>query len=122
MKTILTITTFAIAVMVFAFNANPVMAKGEGCPEGQVSTYGGGCTKKRVPGERRPNPDERAREDNERWMKCLAGVRLGQEREEDCNRIFSQIDEVRDPDQAGERDVADSGNDGPSSAAQESDQ
>ncbi|MCY4035258.1 MAG: hypothetical protein OXF29_06325 [Hyphomicrobiales bacterium] len=55
-------------------------------------------------------------------MKCLAGVRLGQEREEDCNRIFSQIDEVRDPDQAGERDVADSGNDGPSSAAQESDQ
>ena len=40
-----------------------------------------------------------------------------------CEGFVQKMDELRDPDQAGnERDVADSGNEGPSSAAQESDQ
>ena len=76
MKTILT-TIFAIAVMVFAFNA-PAFAEGEGCDGWDV--WGGDCH-------------------------------------------LSQIDELKDPDQAdNESEVADSGNEGTTSAAQESDQ
>ena len=79
MKTIL-MTIFAIAVMVFAFNASLAFADGEGCEGWNV--WGGDCH-------------------------------------------LSQIDELEDPDQAdneSENEVADSGNEGPTSAAQESDQ
>ena len=77
MKTIL-MTIFAISVMVFAFNAPPAFADGEGC---------------------------------EGW-----NVWSG-----DCH--LSQIDELKDPDQdnESENEVSGSGNEGPTSAAQESD-
>ena len=87
MKTILTVT-FAIAVMVFAFNADPVMAKGSKCPKGY------------------------------HWGKMTGGKYA-------ClnSAVYGELDELRDPDQAdNERDVADSGNEGLTSAAQESDQ
>ena len=81
MKTTLT-TTFALAVMVFAFNANPVMA-------GEDTFL---CTNEET-GEQYVCP------------------------------IFSSVDELRDPEQAGnEKDVADSGNEGSTSAASASDQ
>ena len=116
MKTIL-ITTFAIAVMVFAFNANPAMAKSKKCPEGQVSTYGGDCIAKRRP---TPTPEQIRREQErymDDWRKCMAGAVLGQEKAEDCMR-FGQMDELNDPDQPNnERAVADSGEEGSTSAA-----
>ncbi|MCY4038770.1 MAG: hypothetical protein OXF09_04850 [Hyphomicrobiales bacterium] len=122
MKTILT-TTFVVALMVFAFNADPAAAKSASCPEGQVSTYGGDCIKKRVPGERRsPPPPPTTEEIIKDWHQCIAGVRAGQNTEGDC-ALFGQIDEINDPGQAGnERDVADSGDEGSTSAAGANDQ
>ena len=87
MKTILTITTFAFVVMVFAFNANPAMAGETNCPEGQVP----GLFKPCVP--KKPDP---------------------------TGSIYGEMDRLEDPD--NEKDVADSGNEGNTSAAQESDQ
>ena len=89
MKTILTIT-LAIALMVFAFNTNPVMADGEKKEKVcRIYTF-----------------DENGNRVCKTWM-----------------WVEHHIDELRDPDQAGnESEVADSGNEGPTSAAQESDQ
>ena len=84
MKTILT-TTFAIAVMVFAFNTNPAMAGETNCPEGQVPGLFKPCVPKKPDGS-----------------------------------IYGEMDRLEDPD--NEKDVADSGNEGSTSAAQESDQ
>ena len=81
-------TTFAIALMVFAFSADPVMALGSKCGDGYH--WGKGTGGKYT---------------------CLNSA------------IYGQVDDLRDPDQAGnESEVADSGNEGPTSAAQESDQ
>lgn len=83
MKTILT-TTFAIAVMVFAFNASPAFAKSA-------------------------------------FEKCMEAWN----NEAACREHLAKLDELRDPDQAGadgESAVADSGQEGAVSAAQESDQ
>ncbi|MCY4038217.1 MAG: hypothetical protein OXF09_02020 [Hyphomicrobiales bacterium] len=77
MKAILTTITFAFALMVFAFNANPAFAHAQtdDCPG--YKAWG---------------------------LECY----------------FSQIDEVDDPSQEGnERDVADSGEEGSTSAASE---
>ncbi|MCY4038759.1 MAG: hypothetical protein OXF09_04795 [Hyphomicrobiales bacterium] len=75
------ITTFAIAMMVFAFNANPVMAN-EKCGEGYEKKRTG------------------------IWSAYCAPIQT------------SQMDELNDPDQAeNERDVADSGEEGSTSAA-----
>ena len=80
MKTIL-MTTFAIAVMAFAFGTTPSYAN-------EAADKAFGCT-------------------DEKREKAM------------CKRV----DNLRDPDQAGsEKDVADSGNEGSTSAAQESDQ
>ena len=94
MKTTL-ITTFAIAVMVFAFNASPAHATEESnkkvekelkswvCPDGGEPIWG--TTK--------------------------------------CRGKTAQVDELSDPDQDGnERDIADSGNEGSTSAASAGDQ
>ncbi|MCY4038768.1 MAG: hypothetical protein OXF09_04840 [Hyphomicrobiales bacterium] len=76
MKTILT-TIFTIAVMAFAFNANPVMA---------------------------------TEEEQCWWMESLQKCAKYKDQ--------AQVDDVQDPDQAdGERDVADSGEEGSTSAA-----
>ena len=73
---------FAVALMVFAFNASPVFAK---------SVY----------------------------EKCMDAWN----NEAACREHLAKLDNLRDPDQAGgESAVADSGNEGPTSAAQESDQ
>ncbi|MCY4031045.1 MAG: hypothetical protein OXF05_02895 [Hyphomicrobiales bacterium] len=80
MKTL--ITTFAFAVMVFAFNADSAMATAK-CDEGY---------------EMRPTGNG--------WAGYCAPIRT------------SQIDELNDPDQEGnERDIADSGEEGSTSAA-----
>ena len=92
MKTILT-KIFAIAVMVFAFNTNPAMASGAG-------DTGTKCPK------------------GYHWGKMTGGKMA-------ClnSSVYSELDELRDPDQAGnESEVADSGNEGSTSSAQESDQ
>ncbi|MCY4034436.1 MAG: hypothetical protein OXF24_08035 [Hyphomicrobiales bacterium] len=94
MKTILT-TIFAIAVMVFAFNANPAYATEESNKAVEKEVHS--------------------------WF-CKDGRRYDIKNSK-CEGFVQKMDELRDPDQAGnERDVADSGNEGPSSAAQESDQ
>ncbi len=81
MKTILTTITFAFALMVFAFNANPVMAN----------------------------------EEEECWWWGA------QEKCEKYNQS-AQVDDVEDPGQAdSERDVADSGEEGSTSAAEAND-
>ena len=84
MKTL--ITTFAIAVMVFAFNANPVMAN-----------------------------ESNNIKDEDCWIwKQENGRRV-------CEREYfqSQINEIDDP---VEKDIADSGNEGSTSAASANDQ
>ena len=81
MKMILT-TTFAIAMMVFAFNTSPAFAKSA-------------------------------------FQKCMDAWN----NEAACREHLAKLDNLRDPDQAGgESAVADSGNEGTTSAAQESDQ
>ena len=87
MKTILT-TTFAIAVMVFAFNAN-VLAN-----EAQLESL--------------------------KTIDCnISASGTVEAHKQDC----PEISELEKPDQAGnESEVADSGNEGSTSAAQESDQ
>ena len=93
MKTILT-TIFALALMVFAFSTNPVMAGGSKCPKG----YHWG---KMTGGK----------------YACLNSKVYGQIDES------QQIDKLKGPDQQdNERDVADSGNEGSTSAASTSDQ
>ena len=80
MKTL--ITTFAIAMMVFAFNVAPVQAGDQ--------------------------------------EKCMWGDKAACKRhlEKSTGQKVAEIDELRDPDQAdNERDVADSGNEGSTSAA-----
>ena len=83
MKTILTITTFAFAMMVFAFNTNPVMAAAA-------------------------NDD-----DCDQYTGAVKGV---------CKSKRFLFGEADGPEQDSERDVADSGDEGATSAAQESDQ
>ena len=86
MKTILT-TTFAIAVMVFAFNAN-VLAN-----EAQLESL--------------------------KTIDCnISASGTVEAHKQDC----PEISELEGPDQGGESAVADSGNEGSTSAAQESDQ
>ena len=87
MKTILTITTFAIAVMVFASNAN-VLAN-----EAQLESL--------------------------KTIDCnISASGTVAAHKQDC----PEISELEGPDQGGESAVADSGNEGSTSAAQESDQ
>ena len=89
MKTIL-IMTFAIAMMVFAFNANPVMA-----------------------GEKKEKVCNTFVWDGNGNKICKTWIWVEN----------NQIDNLRDTDQtSGESAVADSGNEGTTSAAQESDQ
>ena len=103
MKTL--IMTFAIAVMVFAFNASSAFAK-EGSDIGNKidnffypPSVGTGCVD--------PNTGN-----------IMEGTT-------NCEQYHShnEIDNLKDPDQAGsERDIADSGNEGSTSAASAGDQ
>ena len=94
MKTTL-ITTFAIAVMIFAFNANPAHATEES--------------------------NKKVEKELKSWVCPDGGEPIwGTTR---CRGKTAQVDELSDPDQDGnERDIADSGNEGSTSAASAGDQ
>ena len=101
MKTILT-TIFAIALTVFAFNTNPVMAKGS-APEGTEE-----CKSAGYEGSHGKNHELNT-------IHCYTG---------DVSKWVSvDIDELESPDQPGnEGAVADSGEEGSTSAAGANDQ
>ena len=99
MKTILT-TIFAIAMMVFAFNTNPVMAK-EAPPEGTEE-----CKNMGYEGSHGKNYEFNT-------ILCYRG---------NVRKWFSaSLEELESPDQAGSA-VADSGEEGSTSAAGVNDQ
>ena len=116
MKTIL-VTTFAFAVMVFAFGADSVMAKGE--EKSPIHPLDSIC--KKITGDKWALYNN---SDDPSHGLCISFAEYDQG---DVRKAFEalagEIDGLRDPDQAGnERDVADSGNEDSTSAASASDQ
>ena len=114
MKTL--ITTFAIAVMVFAFSADSVMAGEEKSPIHPLDSI---C--KKITGDKWALYNN---SDDPSHGLCISFAEYD---EGDVRKAFEalagEIDGLRDPDQTGnERDVADSGNEGSTSAASANDQ
>ena len=156
MKTILTTITFAIAMMVFAFNANPVMANEETQLDENCTVYTSGVVKCDTPAVAQVDDPGQAEGDEKEfayrieawcdrnpalraaicsdngfeWIKQqFAGMTRRQKQqqdEDDWNAwILQQFAVYQNDDNESfdgfERDIADSGNEGSTSAAGASD-